>query len=395
MSIRVAVVSESFLPSINGVTNSVVRVLETFKQNEIEAMVIAPTAPTQKHLGFNVVKSASVPVFQFPVAVPGPFLQAQLEDFAPDVIHVASPFMLGGQAIAAAERMGVPSVAIYQTDISGYMQRYNLKFARPMVDKLIAAIHQPATLNLAPTPETASYLERLGVGGVRVWGRGVDLDLFHPNRHAEAEAQTLRAQVQGLAHAKKGHEPVVIGFVGRLAPEKQVQRLAELFKIENTAFLVVGDGPERPRLEAEFAGHPVTFAGRLSGLELANAYAAIDIFVHFGTEETFGQTIQEAQAAGLAVVAPASGGPKFLIEDGVSGKLAEPFAKHGFTKIVRELVEDADLRSKLGEGARRSVIKKSWHANNAKLLEFYNEAIAINSANRAGASKRALNIELA
>lgn len=383
------------MPSVNGVTNSVVRVLETFKQNEIEAMVIAPTAPTQKHLGFNVVKSASVPVFQFPVAVPGPFLQAQLEDFAPDVIHVASPFMLGGQAIAAAERMGVPSVAIYQTDISGYMQRYNLKFARPMVDKLIAAIHQPATLNLAPTPETATYLERLGVGGVRVWGRGVDLDLFHPNRHAEAEALTLRAQVQALAHAKKGHEPVVIGFVGRLAPEKQVQRLAELFKIENTAFLVVGDGPERARLEAEFAGHPVTFAGRLSGLQLANAYAAIDIFVHFGTEETFGQTIQEAQAAGLAVVAPASGGPKFLIEDGVSGKLAEPHAKHGFTKIVRELVEEADLRSKLGEGARRSVIKKSWHANNAKLLEFYNEAIAINSANRAGASKRALNIELA
>jgi phosphatidylinositol alpha 1,6-mannosyltransferase len=275
------------------------------------------------------------------------------------------------------------------------MERYNLRFARPMVDKLIAAIHQPATLNLAPTPETAAYLERLGVGGVHVWGRGVDLDLFHPNRHAEAETQALRSQVQSLAKTKKGQEPVVIGFVGRLAPEKQVNRLAELFNIENTAFLVVGDGPERPRLEAEFAGHPVTFAGRLSGLELAAAYAAIDIFVHFGTEETFGQTIQEAQAAGLAVVAPAAGGPKFLIEDGVSGKLAEPFAKHGFTQIVRDLVEDADLRAKLGEGARRAVIKKSWQANNAKLLECYNEAIAINSAKRAGASKKALNIELA
>jgi phosphatidylinositol alpha 1,6-mannosyltransferase len=394
MSLRVAVVSESFLPSINGVTNSVVRVLETFKQHNFEALVIAPTAPTEKHLGFKLVKSASVPLMQFAVAVPGPFLQAQLEDFAPDLIHVASPFMLGGQAIAAAERMGVPSVAVYQTDISGYMQRYNLRFARPMVDRLIAAIHQPATLNLAPTPETAGYLERLGVRNVHVWGRGVDLDLFHPNRRAEVEAETLRSQIQARAKRKNGTDPVVIGFVGRLAPEKQVQRLAELFGVENTAFLVVGDGPERPRLEAEFTGHPVTFAGRLSGLELARAYAAIDIFVHFGTEETFGQTIQEAQAAGLPVVAPAAGGPKFLIEDGVSGRLAEPFAKHGFTKIVSDLVADADLRAKLGEGARRAVIKKSWQANNAKLLEFYNEAITLNSAKRADASKKALNIEL-
>jgi len=156
-----------------------------------------------------VVKSASVPLFQFPVAVPGPFLQAQLEDFNPDVIHVASPFMLGGQAIAAAERMGVPAVAIYQTDISGYMQRYNLKFARPMIDKMIAAIHQPATLNLAPTPETAGYLEGLGVGGVHVWGRGVDLDLFHPNRRLETAAETLRAKVQALAPANKAYAKMV------------------------------------------------------------------------------------------------------------------------------------------------------------------------------------------
>jgi len=187
----------------------------------------------------------------------------------------------------------------------------------------------------------------------------------------------------------------VIAFVGRLAAEKQVHRLAELFGIDNTAFLVVGDGPERARLEADFVGAPVHFAGRLSGLELAAAYAAADIFVHFGTEETFGQTIQEAQAAGLPVVAPAAGGPKFLIEDGVSGRLAEPFAKHGFTKIVRELVADADLRSRIGEGARRAVLKKSWAANNAKLLEFYNEAITLNAAKRASALKRSLNIELA
>mgnify|MGYP006198528291 FL=1 len=97
---RVAIVTESFLPQINGVTNSVVRVLETLKQHEIEAMVIAPTAPSPKHLGFDVHTTTAISVLQFPVAMPGPGVAKLLEDFAPDVIHVAAPFMIGAQAIA-------------------------------------------------------------------------------------------------------------------------------------------------------------------------------------------------------------------------------------------------------------------------------------------------------
>jgi phosphatidylinositol alpha 1,6-mannosyltransferase len=372
MGMRVAIVTESFLPSLNGVTNSVLRVLDTLAAEGHDAIVIAPTAPSGRHNGFRVIRTPAIPFMQFPVGIPNLTLQATLAEYKPDVIHVASPFLLGGQAIAAANRLGIPTVAIYQTDIAGYLQRYGMQFARPLVDKMVAAIHTPATLNLAPTPETASYLLKLGVPRVAIWGRGVDLDLFHPQR-----------RVARLTTAPATVEPLTIGFVGRLAPEKQVHKMKTLFGIPNTRFVVVGDGPERRRLEADFAGHPVTFTGALRGEELAEAYASLDVFVHFGTEETFGQTIQEAQATGLPVVAPASGGPRFLIEHGTSGYLADPKDPASFVNYVTRLAEDAPLRSRMGVSARRSVLNKSWEANNALLLKHLSTACKYSPADLA------------
>jgi phosphatidylinositol alpha 1,6-mannosyltransferase len=382
VSLRVAIVTESFLPSLNGVTNSVLRILDTFRQQGHEAIIISPTAPTPQHLGFKVIRTASVPLLQFQVGVPGFWLQKAIADFNPDVVHVASPFMLGGQAIAAAERLGIPSVAIYQTALTGYLDRYNMTLAKPLLDRMTATIHAPATLNLAPTQEAASYLNGLGLERVSVWGRGVDLDLYHPNRKFEPETAELRAKF-----APNGER--IVGYVGRLAAEKQVHRMAELFDLPNTRFVIVGDGPERKKLESEFAGKPVVFAGRLSGLELARAYASFDAFVHFGTEETFGQTIQEAQASGLPVVAPESGGPRFLIEDGVSGYLVHPTKKHAYNKPVKHLLDDQQLHARIAEQARRAVLTKSWEANNAALIEHYRGAM------QQVADKRAARLEVA
>ncbi len=376
MKLRVAIVTESFLPSVNGVTNSILRILDTFRQQGHEAIIIAPTSPSSRYLGYDVIRTVSVPVMQFPMAIPGLWLQQALEDFKPDVIHVAAPFMLGGQAIAAANRMGVPTVAIYQTDLSGYKDRYNMSFARPILDKLMQTIHAPATMNLAPTAEGAKYLRDLGVPRVDVWGRGVDLDLYHPNRKFDADVEALRAK-----WAPNGEH--IIGYVGRIAAEKQVHRFAELFNIPNTRVVIVGDGPERNRLEAEFAGKPVTFAGKLNGIHLANACASFDSFVHFGTEETFGQTIQEAQASGLPVVAPESGGPKYLINSGETGFLAHPTQHLGFNQIVTDLVESAELRARIGENARRAVLRNSWEANNARLIEHYVSAMEFVAARKA------------
>lgn len=365
---RVLIVTESFLPSINGVTNSVLRILETLKSKGIDAVVVAPTSPKDspdEYLGFSIIRSNYVPFAQFPVAIPGFFLRGVIEDFKPDVIHVASPFMLGYQAIFLGEQIGIPTVAVYQTDLAGYAQRYGMKLLKNFGDSLMRTIHSAASFNLAPTPEGVNYLKSLGVKRVAEWGRGVDLTNFHPNRKFSAMRDLMRSEI-----AKD--DQLVVGFVGRLNPEKQVDRMKELLgRDDRLRFMIVGDGPERAKLETEFAGHNVHFTGKLTGEKLYDAYACIDIFVHFGVEETFGQTIQEAKANGIPVIAPNSGGPKFLIQNGVDGFLVEPDRPDAYARVVEQLLADDDLRNRVGEAARRSVLGKDWTSNNEKLIEYY------------------------
>lgn len=365
---RIAIVTESFPPVFNGVANSVVRVLETLKAHGHEAIVIAPTTTGKYFNGFRTYRVPSVPLFQFQLGLPNPFVTKILDDFRPDVVHAASPVLLGAQAVTWAQRNYVPSVAIFQTDIAAYAERYGFKALRPFVDRAMANFHAGASINLAPTTEVADYLRRIGLGNVSVWGRGVDLDLYHPNRKNSEVVSELRQKF-----APNGER--IVGFVGRLAAEKQVDRFSELFSIPNTSFLIVGDGPERIALEQEFKGANVHFVGKQSGDDLANSYASMDAFVHFGTEETFGQTIQEAQAAGIPVIAPNSGGPKFLIDSGVSGYLVDPQLPNGFTPVLENILDNTHLAARLAEGGRRKILDKSWAANNSKLLEFYVSAI--------------------
>lgn len=369
MKLRVAIVTESFLPSINGVTNSVVRVLESLKADGHEALIITPTAPAAEFMGFPVIRTNRLYFKQFPVAMPLLNLTSILRGFKPDVVHAAAPFALGRQAIKVSRRLGIPTVAVYQTDIAGYSHRYGIAFLRPLIDRLVSSIHRSATINLGPTQESVEYLRKLSVPQAQVWGRGVDLETYNPERSELAETIKLRRKV-----APEGG--LIVGFVGRLAAEKQVERFAELFDIPGISFLIVGDGPERANLEELFADQPAHFTGKLSGKSLANAYAAMDVFVHCGTEETFGQTVQEALASGIPVIAPDRGGPKFLVDSSVTGFLVDPEKENAYRDRVLRLVLDEQLRIGMGESARKSVIGKSWAENNRILINHYRDAIA-------------------
>ena len=370
VKMRVAVVTESFLPSTNGVTNSVVKILESLKAEGHEAILIAPTAPADEFLGFPVIRTTNVPFRSFPVALPLINMTSILRSFRPDVVHVASPFFLGRQALAVARRLSIPTVAVYQTDITGYTARYGLGMLEAASRQVTRNIHRLADVTLAPTHETARALRDIGITRIAVWGRGVDTKQFYPQRRTSAAVHQIRDRVA------PNHE-LVIGFVGRIAPEKQVARFSELFGLKNAVFLIVGDGPERAHLQEEFAKYPVTFTGALHGDDLANAYAAMDVFVHCGEEETFGQTIQEALASGIPVVAPAAGGPLALINSGENGFLVDPREPDAYRKAVKKILKHADVRRDMRVNARASVAGKSWSANNAKLFKHYAGLIGV------------------
>ena len=189
-----------------------------------------------------------------------------------------------------------------------------------------------------------------------------------PRRRATEGAADLRARLAP-------DDEVIVGYVGRVAPEKSLERLAELRGIPGMRLAIVGDGPAMPAVRRALDGMPTTFLGALGGDDLANAYAAFDVFVHTGTEETFGQTLQEAHASGLPVVAPRAGGPIDLIDSGVDGVLYEPGTDGDLRQSVAGLVASPALRARMGEAGRRRVLSRSWSAICDDLLEFYGRVV--------------------
>lgn len=366
---RVAVVTESFLPTVNGVTTSVVQLLDYLAAEGHQAMIVAPAAGAPPaYAGFAVYEVPALAYRQFPVGLPNSQISGLLAQFRPDVLHVASPFLLGAQAIAAANRLDVPSVAIYQTDVSGYARRNRLSAASAFAWRLVRWIHEGADLTLAPSSSALSDLRAAGVPRLERWGRGVDLERYHPRRRRTPEARALRDRL-----APDGE--TIVGYVGRVAPEKSLDRLADLRGIPGMRLAVVGDGPALPTLRRTLDGMPATFLGSLGGDELATAYATFDVFVHTGTEETFGQTLQEAHASGLPVVAPRSGGPIDLVETGVDGILYDPAVDGELRAAVAGLVASPATRARMGEAGRRRVLGRSWSAICGELLAHYETVI--------------------
>ena len=371
---RVVVVSETFLPTVNRVTNSVKNVLDHLAAHGHEAMVIVPAAGAPSHYaGFRVHEVPAIAYRQFPMGLPSPLVQKLIADFRPDVIHAASPFLLGAQAIAAAGRLGIPSVAIFQTDVAGYARRNHLGALTKVAWRIVRWIHEGADLTLVPSSASMADLEAAGLQRLARWGRGVDLTTYHPRNRQDAATRRLRQRL-----APRGE--VIVGYVGRLAPEKQVERMAALRGLDNIRLVLVGDGPSRPHLQKQLAGMPVTMLGALGGADLATAYSSFDVFLHTGTEETFGQTVQEAHATGIPVIAPRAGGPIDLVDHGVNGFLYTPGDDSQLRAFVEALTIDDELRARMGEAGRRGVLGRSWDGVCSELVRYYGVAIARRAA---------------
>ncbi|GHG08820.1 MULTISPECIES: glycosyltransferase family 4 protein [Streptomyces] len=364
---RVVIVTESFPPDINGVAHCALQTARHLVRRGHRPLVIAPAVPdpaADADAPCPVVRVPSLPLpgyAQVRVALPSRRVAAAIAAHRADLVHLAGPFVLGVRAMAAATRLGLPAVAVYQTDLAGYARTY-VGTGEGTAWRRLRTVHGAADRTLAPSRAARRDLEAHGIERIRLWGRGVDTVRFHPAHRDPA----LRREL-----APDGE--LLVGYVGRLAPEKRVDLLAAAGGLPGVRLVVVGDGPSGPGLRARLPH--ARFLGRRTGDDLARIFASLDVFAHTGPHETFCQTVQEAMASGLPVIAPAAGGPLDLVAHRRTGLLVPPEDPDALREAVAALAAAPGLRAAYGRAGRAEVAGRTWEALGDELIGHYLEVL--------------------
>jgi glycosyltransferase involved in cell wall biosynthesis len=371
--VRIAYVTETWLPSINGVVTRLAATVAELAARGHQVLVVAPTVSGPRDraepAGATVLQVPSVGLpFIYggqPWGLPLPRVVGMLDRFAPDLVHAVCPTLLGWAGVLHARVRRLPLVCSYHTHVARYTHYYHLGFAERPVWALIRRAHRHAHVNLAASEASREELQAHGVRDVGVWQGGVDLGLFHP-RHGSG---AMRRRLTG------GHpERRLCLYVGRLAPEKGIERLLPLAAPGSDRHLaLVGDGPGTADLEQAFAGTQTTFAGRLVGRELAAAYASADVFVFPSTTDTLGLVVLEAMASGLPVVAARTPASRDLLDRAPAGGLFEPDEPRSLLAGVQRWLHAPVDRRRLADCARGQVV--TWERATADLLAAYERAI--------------------
>jgi phosphatidylinositol alpha 1,6-mannosyltransferase len=384
VSMRIAIITESFAPDLNGVSNCVQRVADHLVQRGHQPLIIAPE-PASATRGdqpgpfpypVERVPSVSLPGYPgFRLGLPSRAIRSALTRHGTDLVHLASPVFLGASGSTVTRHLGLPSIAVYQTDIPAYARAYGWHGAGEAAAwRWLRRIHNGADRTLAPSSAVMAQLKEHGFDRLWLWGRGVDLSCFGPGNRSDELRRRLAPDGEVLA-----------GYVGRLATEKRVDLLAGVSRLPGVRLVVVGGGPAAEALRDRMPA--AVFLGEQRGAELARTYASLDVFVHSGPHETFGQTLQEAAASGVPVIAPAAGGPLDLVAPGVTGFLVEPGSETAITEAVARLAADPGLRAAQGRAGQRKVQNRTWSALGDQLIGHYGEVLqAAQAGHPAGAA---------
>ena len=378
---RVALVTENFLPKLDGVTRTLAMLLEYLQRQGHQAVVIGPEGSPRRYAGARIFGAHGIPLPFYPelrLSWPEPVFEGRLSLFHPDIIHVVEPVILGAAGITWGSRLGVPVVSSYHTNLAAYCSYFRLGMLVEPTWLYRRYLHNQCARTLCPSESTRAELISRGFTNVQVWPRGVDTTLFSPERRALSWRRRM---------CDHEENQVVILYVGRLSHEKNLMSLVSAYsEIESasTQLVVVGDGPARADLERALAGHSAIFTGYLSGEALAEAYASADVFAFPSMTETFGQVVLEAMASQLPVVAFDAEGVRDQVRHGQSGILAPEGDLKSFTKALRTLVEAPELRQSIGAEGYRIATKRNWDAAMDGLLAAYESV-----AHRSLSAKRA------
>lgn len=358
---RVTLVTETYFPQVNGVSRTLGQLVRVLEEAGDEVQLVTPDyGEPPRDPRHRLVRSWNLPFYRelyLPLPPFGPVKRA-IDAFRPEVVHVATEATLGRAVLNHVLKRKYPTVSSFHTNFDQYTKHYRVGWLNGAVWRYLRRFHNRTLETYVPSRATIADLEARGFRRLVLWPRGVDGTLFRPDRPGRSAVR------ESLGF---GPEHVVIGHVSRIAAEKNVGYLAEaLLEVERTCphvrVLVVGDGPARPGLEAKL-GPSARFVGYRAGEELADHYAACDIFAFASLTETFGNVILEAMASGLPVVAVRAGGPGDTVRPGETGTLVEPTdPPSAMASALRRLADDPDLRRRMSGSARAYALSQTWDA---------------------------------
>lgn len=384
---RIAIVTETFLPKMDGIVRMLTEFLDHLQRHGHDALVLTPGAGANTYAGFPVERFRGLRWHLYPgltVAGPTPRLLRILHRWQPDLLHLAGPVLLGAQGALAGRLLGLPTVAHYQTNLATYAGCHGLKLLQPLTWRYLRTIHGLAERTYCPTPTVRRQLHEHGFRDLALCARGVDTVGFGPPYRDPA----LRTRILG-----PDADPTtpIVAYVGRLSPEKNLDALLTIAAARpDLPLLIVGDGPARPQLMDALAGHRAHFTGELRGTALATAYASADLLVCTSLTETFCQVAQEGMASGLPTIGFRAGGVQDVIRDGETGLLCPVGDEKAWIAAITTLVEQAALRHTYARRAREVAEGRTWAALFEHLLGEYQELAAV--YRRAQPRTRALSI---
>lgn len=374
---RVALFTGAYNHIADGVSRTLNRLVTHLEHQGFDVRVFAPTIaePQVEHAGTLVevpsVATPGRPDYRLSFGLT-PAVRRRLEAFSPDLYHIATPDILGLQALLHARRRGVPVVASYHTHFPSYLQYYRLNFLEPLVWMFARWFYGQCEQVYVPSISMRDVLFENGIqNNVLLWERGVDTSRFTPERRSAA----WRTERGFLA------DDVVITFVSRLVWEKGLRRMVDVLdhlRGLGASFrtLIVGDGPARDELSSMLP--EAVFTGYLEGEELATAYASSDMFLFPSDTETFGNATLEAMASGLPTVCAKATGNATLVDDGTTGFLVPVADKRLFAERLHTLVSDVSARARMGHAARIAAMAYDWQAVMQRITRYYVDVLSPN-----------------
>lgn len=370
---KLAIFTDTFPPQVNGVARTFQRLETYLNAKSIEHRFFVPESRGEDLFSTSVHRFTSIPFILYPecrMALPNMFrIRKQLEEFQPDLIHIATPFNIGLTGLYYGKKMNIPMVGSYHTHFDQYLKYYDLELLSSWLWRYMSWFHRPFLKTFVPSQVTKQELVKRGFINLEIWSRGVDCQQFHPHFNPQLIRQKYNIKA-----------PFVLTFVGRLAPEKDLPLLMEIAEKlpehlkRQIHWLIVGDGPLREELSRNKPEN-MTFTGYLKGECLSEVYAGSSLFIFPSTTETFGNVVLESLACGTPAIVARAGGVKEIIKDRKTGVLCQPHQPDEFIDAITDLLENELLLKKMSHEARTFALTKSWDSIFNKLISEYEMAI--------------------